>query len=75
MWPPRRSFRLFRPGHHDSLNARVELHQLRVQLGEGLPGKGGQYRLRVIQKPEECGADLLGDCPITNPYSANRPRI
>jgi hypothetical protein len=41
------------------LNMRVELRQLRVQLGEDLPGKGGQSRRRVIQKTDEGGPDLL----------------
>ena len=41
------------------LDARVELRQLCVQLGEGLAGKGGQSRRRVIQKPDEGGPDLL----------------
>ena len=44
-----------RPGHalhpvRHPLDARVELRQLRVQLGEGVAGKGGQSRRRVIQE-------------------------
>ena len=41
------------------LDTRVELRQLRVQLGEDLPGKDGQSRRRVIQKTDDGGPNLL----------------
>jgi len=56
------------------LNARLELRQLLVQLGEGCLGQTRSIRLRVIQKAdEELAVPFSGDCAITNPYSATKP--
>ena len=43
----------------NQLNTLVDLRQLRVQLGEGVSGTRDQSRLRVIQKTNEGGLDLL----------------
>ena len=42
------------------LDTRVELRQLFIQLGEGVSGKHGQSRLRVILKTNDGWPYLLG---------------
>ena len=44
---------------HRTLDTRVEILQLLIQLRDGVSGKRGQSRLRIIEKTDEGGLDLL----------------